>query len=179
MFVRFSPFSIFFDRFRSNGHHHVNPLIEIYRSIQLSSRTDDINIDFGRFFDFWIFVSIEKVSKSIDLSNLAIFRQHHRILLVETRRTVVLSSQTDIISVIYGQNIVFDFLNFWSKIVFSSKTNIFMGYGSNGDQIRIRRIEKIRMDELSAHIDCTKPSKHYLMYFPIQKIIPPYLSLCR
>ena len=42
-----------------------------------------------------------------------------------------------------------------------------MGYGSNGYQIRIRRIEKIRMDTLSAHIDHTKPSKHNLMYFPI------------
>ena len=42
-----------------------------------------------------------------------------------------------------------------------------MGYGTNGYQIRIRRIEKIRMDKLSAHIDYTKPSKHNLMYFPI------------
>ena len=28
-----------------------------------------------------------------------------------------------------------------------------MGYGTKGYQIRIRRIEKIRMDKLSAHID--------------------------
>ena len=42
-----------------------------------------------------------------------------------------------------------------------------MGYGKNGHQIRIRRIEKIRMGKFSAHIDYTKPSKHNLMYFPI------------
>ena len=37
-----------------------------------------------------------------------------------------------------------------------------MGCGSNGYQIRIRRIEKIRMDKLSAHM-------HVISRFVIQK----------
>ena len=53
------------------------------------------------------------------------------------------------------------------KSYFHQNNILFMGYGKNGYQIRIRRIEKIRMDTLSAHIDHTKPSKHNLMYFPI------------
>ena len=42
-FFVFPLVSMFFDRFRLNGYRHVFPLIEIYRFIQLPSRTDDIN----------------------------------------------------------------------------------------------------------------------------------------
>ena len=50
---RFLLFSMFFDRFRLNGYHHVFPLIEIYRFMQLPSRTDDINFIFDRFSVFF------------------------------------------------------------------------------------------------------------------------------
>ena len=48
-FSVFPPIFDVFDRFRLNGYHHLFPLIEIYRFMQLPSRTDDINFIFDCF----------------------------------------------------------------------------------------------------------------------------------
>ena len=60
---------------------------------------------------------IEKLAKSIDLRNYAIFQSCHRILLIETRPMVVSTSSENVISIIFWQNIDFDFVKtqlFWS-----------------------------------------------------------------
>ena len=60
VFSVFSLYSGLLDPFRLNGYHHVFPLIEIYRFMQLPSRTDDINFIFGRFSDLFFFFSKTK-----------------------------------------------------------------------------------------------------------------------
>ena len=72
-----------------------------------------------------------------------------------------------VISIIVDKTSFSIFRLFNQKSHFNRKTFFFMGYGNNGHQIRIPRIEKIRMGNFSAHINYTKPSKHNLMYFPI------------
>ena len=57
---------------------------------------------------------------------------------------------------------VLDFLI--ENYIFIEKTTVFLGYRRNGYHIRIRRIEKIRMDEVSAHT-------HVILRLFIQKSV--------
>ena len=114
VFPFFPYFRFVVDRFRLNGYHHVFPLIEIYRFMQLPSRTDDINFIFGRFsvfFEHMIFV--------FDVFCLfCCYRSKVSLPSVSSHwkpKCMQIWAQTDDISVIYGRTYDLDFCIFLKK----------------------------------------------------------------
>ena len=91
---------------------------------------------------------------------------------------VVSTSRENVISIIFWQNIDFDFSTFWSKITFSSKNYYFPWIRKEWISYSNPSHRKDSDGQIIGPYRLHQAMKTYFPVFSYYKIIPPYLAVC-